>query len=502
VRHRVALIVALVVAFTATACTKHSAPEPAPNGSASPISWTDCTSRARGLNSSLPTNIKFDCGDVRVPKDWHHPDNGETLKIALMRARALDPNKRQGSVVMNPGGPGGSGVDYLPNLVPDLTNLLQHFDIVGFDPRGVGSSDTVRCIADSDLDKNFAYEPDPVSQSSWDGWVALQRRMADSCQTKFGEDLTLYATVQAAQDMDVVRSALGDQKFTYLGFSYGTLLGAVYAQLHPENVRAMVLDGAVDPTATSTEAAEGQAKGFQQALTNFTTWCAGNARQCDIAADPQGQVTKALTTAQTNPVKARDGRAVTKGLVFYGIVEALYSQQIWSYLGSAIQDLNGGDPTAILRLSDFYTERDTSGHYSTLFNAANSAVNCADADYPTVDEARALQSQWRAKYPLFGGFMAAGITTCAVWPAKKDPYPTGTAKCAPPILVVGTTGDPATPYASTQKLADMLGVGQVLTWEGSQHTAYPDTTCIRNAVDNYLINLTLPAKGLRCPPSS
>jgi pimeloyl-ACP methyl ester carboxylesterase len=501
VRHRAPLIVALVVALAATACTKHPTTEPAPNASASPITWTDCTSQARAHNSSVPTNIKFDCGDVRVPKDWHHPDNGETLKIALMRARALDPGQRQGSVVMNPGGPGGSGIDYLPDLVGNVTNLLQHFDVIGFDPRGVGASDNVKCISDSDLDKNFGYDPDPVSQASWDTYVTLQRHIADGCQTKFGEELSLYATVQAAQDMDVIRSAVGDAKLTYLGFSYGTLLGAVYAQLHPENVRAMVLDGAVDPTATSTEAAEGQAKGFQQALTNFTTWCAGNAHQCDIAADPQGQLAKALATAQTNPVKARDGRTVTQGLVFWGIVEALYSEQIWSYLGSAIHDLNGGDPTAILRLSDFYTERDPSGRYSTLFDA-NNAVNCADANYPTVDEARALQSQWRAKYPLFGAPMAAGITTCAVWPAKKDPFPTGPAKGAPPILVVGTTGDPATPYEGTQKLADMLGVGQVLTWEGSQHTAYPDTTCIRNAVDNYLINLTLPAKGLRCPASS
>jgi hypothetical protein len=184
--------------------------------------------------------------------------------------------------------------------------------------------------------------------------------------------------------------------------------------------------------------------------------------------------------------------------VLWGVIFAMYSQDNWKYVGPAIDNLRKGDPGLIFAMADSYAERDEQGHYSTMFDVFN-AVNCADATFPTVAEIRSLQSQWRTKYPLFGAPLATGLLSCATWPVKKDPYPVGPATGAPPIVVVGTTGDPATPYESTIKLADMLGVGQVLTWEGEGHTAYPTTTCIRKAVDGYLIDLTVPDKGLRCP---
>ncbi len=500
-RRRPALIaVLLTFVLAAAGCTAGEqttpGPPPAPGGTGTPISWGSCRFSS---GTDRPSGVTFQCGSVLVPQDWNDAGNGKTFTIAVMRAFKGSPDGKL-SVLTNPGGPGGSGLDFLPFLAGEVPNLISKFNVVSFDPRGVGQSTTVKCISDADLDASFGYDPDPVSQQAFDGNVAIARRIADGCGAKFGEELGLFDTVQTAKDMDALRSAIGDEKLTYLGFSYGTLLGAVYAQLFPTTVRAMVLDGAVDPQQTPVQSSEGQAMGFERAPDNFSAWCKTHTSQCPIASDPRGAITRAVDAARTNPVKGAGGRSATSGWVLWGIIFALYSQDNWKYVGPAIQNLGKGDPGLIFAMADSYAERDEQGHYSTLFDA-NNAVNCADANFPTVEEIRGLQAQWRQQYPLFGAPLATGLLNCAVWPAKKDPFPAGPAKGAPPILVVVTTGEPATPYESTMKLADMLGVGQVLTWEGSKHTAYPDTPCIQKAVDNYLIDLTLPEKGLRCPAS-
>jgi pimeloyl-ACP methyl ester carboxylesterase len=504
VRRSAALVAALLsVVIAASGCTARTPspqPTPSPGDSSHPVSWVDCRSQARDTNADLPRSINVECGTVQVPEDWAHVDNGKTFDIAVMRMYSGNADDKKGSVLTNPGGPGGSGLDFLPYLAPKLTSLMSQFIMVTFDPRGVGKSDPVDCISDADLDASFGYEPDPADQASFDGNVALVKRIAKGCGDKYSDELGLFSTEQTARDMDAIRSSVGDEKLTYLGFSYGTLLGAVYAEIFPTKVRAMVLDGAVDPQQSPVQASEGQAMGFERALTNFTAWCKTNTSRCPIAADPKGAITAALAKARTSPVKGSDGRLATPGWVLWGVIFAMYSQDNWKYVGPALDDLSRGDAGLIFAMADSYAERDKDGHYSNLFDA-NNAVNCADAESPSIDEIRSLQSQWRTKYPLFGAPLAIGLLNCSVWPAKKDPYPVGPAKGAPPILVVGTTGDPATPYESTMKLADMLGVGQVLTWEGEGHTAYPTTTCIRRAVDNYLIDLTLPAKGLRCPAS-
>jgi pimeloyl-ACP methyl ester carboxylesterase len=311
--------------------------------------------------------------------------------------------------------------------------------------------------------------------------------------------LTLFSTEQAARDMDALRAAVGDPKMTYLGYSYGTLLGATYAQLFPKNIRALVLDGAVDPKQGFVARAETQAKGFERAFTNFTTWCAATARSCPIAPDARGVITDALAKAQVSPVKAKDGRDATAGWIFLGLVSSLYTESGWPALAKAIDTLQAGNAEGIFDLADSYARRQPDGSYTNLFDA-NTAVNCADADdVPSVEEVRKLQGEWRTKYPLFGAPLAMGLLPCTYWPAKRDPYPAGAATGSPPILVVGTTGDPATPYENTAQLASMLGTGQVLTWEGEGHTAYPNTPCITKAVNAYLIDLTVPQDGLRCP---
>jgi pimeloyl-ACP methyl ester carboxylesterase len=505
VRRRPVLAALLTFVLLAAGCTANDTPTPAPSPGSTdtPVTWVDCRAEAKAIadknGGELPSGVDFQCGSVLVPQDWNAAGDGKMFEIALMRAVKGSPDGKL-SVLTNPGGPGGSGLDFLPYLAGELTNLISAFNVVSFDPRGVGKSDPVKCISDEDLDASFGYDPDPVSQTAFDGNVKIANHIADGCGAKFGDQLGLFNTEQTARDMDAIRAAVGDEKLTYLGFSYGTLLGAVYAELFPTKVRAMVLDGAVDPQQTPVQSSEGQAMGFERALDNFSVWCKANVSKCAIAADPRGAIVQAVDSARTNPVKGSGGRLATSGWVLWGVIFAMYSQDNWKYVGPAIDNLRKGNPGLIFAMADSYAERDEQGHYSTLFDA-NNAVNCADANYPTVEEIRVLQSQWRAKYPLFGAPLATGLLTCAAWPAKKDPYPVGPATGAPPIVVVGTTGDPATPYESTMKLADMLGVGQVLTWEGEGHTAYPTTTCIRKAVDSYLIDLRVPEKGQRCPAS-
>jgi pimeloyl-ACP methyl ester carboxylesterase len=357
----------------------------------------------------------------------------------------------------------------------------------------------VRCFTDADEDLSFGNDPDPVSQADFDALVALDRRMADRCQAKYGDALRLFSTEQAARDMDAVRAAVGDPKLTYLGYSYGTLLGAVYAQLFPTHVRAMVLDGAIDPTATAVAGAQGQAQGFEHAFDEFAAWC--RQHNCPAGRDPRATVTAQIAAARTAPVRYTDGRSATGGWILTGVAEALYSPTSWHRLGDAIGDLTKGDPAKIFQLADEYAGRDLGGHYSNQFDIFGTVECDDDPGTETIAQARALQVDWRVRYPLFGTFMAVGLVSCAVWPARRDPYPTGKAVGAPPIVVIGTTNDPATPYEQTTKLADMLGVGQVLTWQGEGHTAYPQTDCLRRAVDGYLVRLTLPPKGATCPPN-
>ncbi|MBG0560027.1 alpha/beta hydrolase [Actinoplanes aureus] len=486
------------------------ADEPARPGGAvssvgSPAQWTPCPDVPEGLVGRAASGMTYECASVAVPQDWAAPNSGETYEIELLRIRSKKQKNRIGSLLLNPGGPGASGIDTAVYLsfgqaqggLP--TEVTDRFDIVGFDPRGVGRSSPVKCISDKDQDASFGADPDPASSTDFNEVAALNKRIAENCAKRYGPRLPTFSTEQAARDLDALRSAVGDPKLTYLGYSYGTLLGATYAQLFPQNVRALVLDGAVDPTENYVQGSEAQAKGFERAFTNFTEWCSQTPAKCPIAPDARGAVTDALAKAEASPVRGADGRDATPGWIFLGLISSLYTESGWASLAAAIDDLQGGDASGVFALADQYADRKPDGSYTNLFDA-NLAVNCADTDdAPSVEEIRRLQSEWRTKYPLFGATLAVGMLPCSFWTGKRDPYPTGPATGAPPILVVGTTGDPATPYENTADLAKMLGVGQVLTWEGEGHTAYPSTPCIRQAVDGYLIDLELPQEGLRCP---
>jgi pimeloyl-ACP methyl ester carboxylesterase len=510
----------LVVALVATGCTfgsegtKRGTTSARPEPGAAGGSWRPCDSVAEDLvgRAAARAKVSYECTTVKVPQDWTTAGaspgatpSGPTFDIAVIRARSASQRDRIGSLLVNPGGPGASGVDLavylsLGRALGGLpADVLDRFDIVGFDPRGVSRSSPIKCISDADLDASFGYEPDPADQADFDGLVALTRRIGQNCGAKYSNTLQLYSTEQAARDMDAVRAAVGDPKMTYLGYSYGTLLGATYAQLFPNRIRAFVLDGAVDPKQDIVAGSESQAKGFERAFDNFGKWCSDNRSACPIGPDARGAVTTALDKARSSPARGSDGREASAGWVFWAVISSLYTEPGWRKLASAIAKLETGDPEEVFELADSYAERQPDGTYNNMFDAF-SAVSCVDKEAPpNLARIRQLQSQWRAKYPLFGAAQAVGLLSCALWPGKRDPVPTGQAKGAPPIVVVGTTGDPATPYEQTARLAKMLGVGVVLTWQGEGHTAYPETSCINNAIGNYLVDLEVPRAGLTCP---
>ena len=265
-------------------------------------SWRACPDVPRGLVGHAASGMTYECASVAVPRDWAAPQSGETYEVQMIRIRSRTQHDRIGSLVINPGGPGGSGIDtavYLSfgqQLGGLPTAVTDQFDIVGFDPRGVGRSDPVKCITNQDQDDTFALDPDPVSQAAFDQVVALNKRIAGDCGAKYGDQLALFSTEQAAHDMDAIRAAVGDQKMTYLGFSYGTLLGATYAQLFPKNIRALVLDGAVDPKQDYVTGSEVQAKGFERAFTNFTNWCKATPAHCPSPPSPTTSSTKPWPT--------------------------------------------------------------------------------------------------------------------------------------------------------------------------------------------------------------
>lgn len=503
----------LAVTLTASACgalpegrwSDDESPTPtsgpstsAPGPVTGSIRWSDCQAEAEKLAGSPLSGVKVDCGTLAVPVDWSKP-SGQKLDLALMRVRNNSTGDRIGSLLLNPGGPGGSGIElaaYSPLLLP--VAVRRQFDVIGFDPRGVGKSTPVSCISDADKDAASAMDYDPVSQAAFDAAVASARKVGNDCGAKYGATLGFFSTEQTARDMDAIRAAVGDEKLTYLGYSYGTLLGAVYAKLFPDKVRALVLDGAVDPQQDTVASSEGQAAGFEKAFDAFADYCR-TTTSCPIGPDARATVTQLLERTRTTPIRGSGGRNATSGHVFLAVLSALYVQQQWPTLASAIADARDGDPSAVFELGDQYNRRDSYGHYSNQIDA-NYAINCADEDTKvSLDQVRRLQAQWRAKYPLFGGALAMSLIGCTEWPAPADPYPTGAAVGAPPIVVIGTEGDPATPYENAGKLATQLGVGVLLTWKGEGHTAYPQTACLRDTVNDYLLSLRVPQDGMTCP---
>jgi pimeloyl-ACP methyl ester carboxylesterase len=451
-----------------------------------------------------PREERFECARVKVPLDYSKPA-GEKIELAVIRLRAANKDRRVGSLLLNPGGPGSSGVQYARNA-DDVTSdaLRERFDIVGFDPRGVGESTPVKCLTDAELDELIAADASPDTPAEEQSLSLQSRNFAERCKQRAGRLLPHVHTADAARDMDVLRGVLGDKELYYLGKSYGTFLGATYAELFPRRVGRMVLDGAVDPRTTASESAKVQAAGFDVALNSFVEDCVRRSG-CPIGTDVPGATAKIqqlLTTLDAEPLPARGGRVLTQALATLGIAFAMYESEFgWPALRDALEMAFNGNGFGLLRLADFYTDRKSDGTYANNKNEVIYAVNCTDRpDVKSVAEIKAQLPGFVQASPLFGEYIAWGSLPCAFWPAQPASKPHAVvAPGAKPILVVGTTRDPATPYVWATGLAEQLQSGVLLSYQGDGHTAYGGkSTCVDNAVDRYLIEGRPPPDGTRC----
>jgi pimeloyl-ACP methyl ester carboxylesterase len=487
-----------VAAFVAAACTgtPNSKAAPSPRGTASlyaqRLSWKDCGSG-------------FQCGTVQVPLDYAHPQS-KTITLAVVRLPATGP--RKGSLVINPGGPGGSGVQFVRDAARQFgADLRKSYDLVGFDPRGVNESKPpVRCLTGKDLDRFFATDTSPDNQTEVNNLVKVSKLWAGDCRAKVPALLPYVGTVNAAKDMDILRSALGDRGLTYYGASYGTYLGSYYAELFPRHVRALVLDGALDPKLSGDAINVEQAKGFDTAVAAFAADCV-KVTDCPLG---RGSTRSALARlsklfAQTDKKPLRnalgDGRQIDESLVELGVASALYNKQTWPILRLALKSaIEQGDGTTLLRLGDLLVERNKDGSYSNQ-SEANMAVNCVDKPYArTLGPWKEEAAKAKKAAPIFGQFVVWGTLPCAYWPVQATEQPRALhAQGAKPILVVGTTRDPATPYKWAQSLASELDSGVLLSLDGDGHTAYlQGNPCITGAVERYLLTGAAPRKNTMC----
>ncbi|WP_336033234.1 alpha/beta hydrolase [Geodermatophilus sp. FMUSA9-8] len=474
---------------------------------AAPITWQDCDAEITDLVAGTPgseRDLAFECGRTEVPIDHDEPD-GATLPLFLVRAKLAGQTDRIGSLLVNPGGPGGSGADAAIGLALSMPeDVLRRFDLVGFDPRGVGLSTAVECIPAELKDRSTAAEPRPTTQAQLDEVLALADEAADACADEYGDALGTFNTVDTARDMDLLREALGDEQLSYLGYSYGTTLGSTYAELFPQNVRALVLDAVVDPDADPQEKAESQAAGLEASFDAFAGNCTGLVSGCPLGGEPRRFLDELLAQAAGAPIpSARPGetRTATPGVIMTAVLAALYDTASWPQLSQSLAAARNGDAAGVFSLADSYTGRLEDGSYTNLTDA-NLAINCADTpEDETFSEEEVLQlaQDWSARYPLFGAGSAAGLYTCSTWEAPRTPLPERDAEGSAPILVVGNTGDPVTPLPGAEDMAEDLTAGSLLVWQGQGHTAYPKTDCISAAVNAYLIDLTVPQDGLTCP---
>ena len=449
--------------------------------------WTDC---GQG----------FQCARIAVPLDYDDPD-GEQIEISVVRLPAT--GDRIGSLLVNPGGPGGSGIEYArPAEYIVSKEVRARFDIVGFDPRGVGESSPVRCLSGPELDRHVGLDATPDEEAEIRELERSARAFAEGCQAKSGKLLPHVGTADAARDMDVLRAVLGDEGLTYLGKSYGTFLGAMYAHLFPDKVRALVLDGAVNPALDPLESNEAQAQGFEVALEAFLKDCLADASCPFRSRDLDGalqEFTELMRRIDARPLPNRtDRRPVTEAWAMLGVATPLYDRGSWPVLRQAIAQALEGDGTTLITTADILIGRRPDGTYTNQ-TEANTAINCVDRVYPR-DLAAYRRAAEATKSPRFGAYIAWGSLPCAYWPVKGDD--TGrriTADGAPPIVVIGTTRDPATPYEWSQALSTQLKSGRLITYEGDGHTAYKTgSQCVDRLVDRYLISGTPPDDGARC----
>jgi pimeloyl-ACP methyl ester carboxylesterase len=445
------------------------------------------------------------CATAIAPLDWAEPD-GERIELALIRSEAS--GDRIGSLLVNPGGPGASGVGWLAAGAEAAVDerVSSRFDVVSFDPRGVGGSTPVTCYTDpADMDDYlFGLAQNETGTDAWFEEVdAAGADFAGACLENTGDLLGHVGTVDVARDLDMLRAALGDGTLHYLGYSYGTFVGAVYAELFPENTGRLVLDGAVDPQQSALQSVLGQRAGFESALRAYIDDCLTR-DGCPFSGtedDAIDVVAGQLDDLEQSPLRASDGRELGGDSMFIAIITPLYNEAYWEYLDQLFATVSQGDASVAFSLIDSYFERDPDGEYLSNFTEAFTATNCLDSpSRASVEETRAEVERVKDVSPLFGSDAGYAVHGCATWPFPPtfEPHPIAASGSAD-ILVVGTTNDPATPYADAVSLADQLENGHLVSFTGEGHTAYNGTSsCVDDVVDAYLIDGDVPAEDPHC----
>jgi len=510
----VALPVVLSVSLSGCVLTAEDDPEAeaSPTLSAKPLpspSESESEEAAVGLERYYTQDVdwsrcrqKLECAEIQVPLDYEKPD-GETITLSLLKVPAAGKGQRVGSLVVNPGGPGGSGIEYAARASTHFgTELRQAFDIVGFDPRGVGESTPIDCLPDEKLDAFVASDPDPETPQEVEQADEMVREFGQGCVEQSGDLAGHVSTVEAARDIDIIRELLGDRRLSWFGASYGTFLGATYAELFPDRVGRMVLDGALDPTLSNAETSLVQARGFEVALRAYVGACVdrGDCFLGRTVDEGTKRIRGFLDEVEREPLKGSGDRRLEVGNAVLGIWAPLYNEDYWPLLDQALRSAFDGDGSILLSLSDAYTSRGAGGYIDNSLEALY-AVNCLDhSDSLPPAEAEAIRPEFEKASPTFGAVFAAGLTSCAQWPVQgvREPGPL-TAKGAEPILVIGTSRDPATPLEWAESLASQLESGVLVARDGDGHTGYgAGNDCVDDVVESYLVSGEVPDSDVTC----
>ncbi|GAA2070432.1 alpha/beta hydrolase [Williamsia deligens] len=466
------------------------------------IAWGTCAEFAP--DADYPPQ-RSDCGRLTVPVDYDRPD-GATASLAVFRLRAA--KQSTGILLTNPGGPGVSGVEYMAGTASQFAGMAvgDTLDIIGFDPRGVGrSTPAVRCRSDAQRDEVRAKDWVDTSPAGIAATEARNAAVGAACLQAMGREFLAHlGTSDVIDDIDVLRGALGRQQLNWLGYSYGTYIGARYAERFPTRVRAMINDGAVDPSSNPVADTVAQNAGFQRAFDDFAADCATR-RGCPLGSDPARATERYVTLVRSligRPAPTGGPRALSYGDAITATGQALYAQTLWQYLRDGLGELLAGRGDVMLRLADLYEGRDRQGRYDTTADAFT-AIRCVDgppiADRATIDR---LDNELRRTAPFRDDGRGSGRGAgdeCAFWPVPPTSQPHRIdAPGLPTTVVVSTTDDPATPYAAGVSLAQQLRA-RLVTFRGTQHTAaFEGNACLDGPLTRYLTDLTLPAEGLRC----
>lgn len=454
-----------------------------------PIEWKPCDGN---------TNSEVECGNIEVPFDYSDPERGSFV-LFVKKHNASNPADRIGSMMVNPGGPGFGGSSLADDAQYYFSqDLIDRFDIIAWDPRGTGeSTPAVDCV--DTFDEYFGLDSPPETPDEKQALIDASQAFNDKCAENSGTILPYISTQASAQDINSLRLALGEEKITFFGFSYGSELGTTWATMFPETVRAIVVDGAVDPNATSIQEGMNQAKGFEGQLSAFLKQCSERTA-CEFhnGGKAEAAFDKLVLDIDASPLEVSKNRTpVTQGVLFTAVAQAMYSDYYWPQLSEALSAAQKGNGAGILQLYDDYYQRKGDGTYGNELEAFL-AISCLDdPGASSVEEVDSHIEDFIAAAPRLGGNFAYGYS-CSLWPVKQAAKVTITGKGAGPIVVVGTTGDAATPLDSTRKMAKSLEQGVLIVVDANQHTGYGANSCVVKAVDEYLISLKVPSNDLTC----